>query len=268
MDYPELVSSFLKFCSIREESINENRIDLSDNHWFYPTTLLPLGDFILSKTGWEFIPPADENLCNYVLLMMHSGTIHSTSAKSYLPIIKLPKSDTGRGQEALKRLYPQDGNWKIIGGQNAYMLLIEELTANIYDHSEFSNAMVMGQRYDNKGFVELCIFDNGISIAGSYEHRLGIKSTGLEAIKQAIRGYSTKSNVERGTGLPNTLNLVVDGLKGEIMIVSGDGLLFMDDFSNALGVDLKEESHRLKGTLVSVRFPLQSGEVNVYDYIK
>ncbi|MFH1722497.1 MAG: hypothetical protein ABH950_07845 [Candidatus Altiarchaeota archaeon] len=235
--------------------------------WVYPSTLLPLGDFILAtRARMEYCAPLDAGVENYLSVMLDAQII-PRSSKSYVPFARLPRDDVRRGETVLHGLYPPDGDWVCYGGRSTYMLLIDELTANIYDHSEFDNAMVMAQRYDKKEFVELCIFDNGITIKGSFEKHLNAKWTGLQSIEEAISGTSTKSNKERGTGLQNTIRLVTEGMQGQIMIVSGDGLVY-HNFSDTLGYNLITEANKLNGTLISVRFPIQLKEVPWHEIIK
>jgi len=124
----------------------------------------------------------------------------------------------------------------------------------------------MAQRYDDKGFVEVCVFDDGLTIAGNINSALGTSLGGLEAIQKAVDGLSTKSGKERGTGLQNIVKLVLNGMEGEILIVSGDGMLY-SNISGAQGYNLKDPN-TLKGTLVALRFPIQQREVNLYEIIK
>jgi hypothetical protein len=266
MERSELIKSYLKFCSIRDGSTSDKCINLEGESWFYPTALLPLGDFIQAKRDeFKFIQPSDGNLCNYINLMIYPPIGSLKKNRSYAPLARLPKDDPKNGASALHTVYPERGDWKSYGGRNTYMEIISELTDNVYEHSSFNNGMVMGQRYDNKGFIEACVFDNGITIAGSYEKALNVKFSGLEAIQKAVEGLSTKSSKERGTGLQNTIKLVLH-MKGEVLLVSGDGMIH-GNFSDTTGFNLREPN-TLNGTLVAIRFPIQTEEVNLYEIIK
>ncbi len=268
MDYPELVTSYLNFCRIRRESREKKQINLTSEQWFYPTTLLPLGDFIQSeRKSLAYIPPVNDDISNYVNLMVYPPLGELKKGKSYVSLVRLPLRDTKKGENALHGLYPRNGDWKSYGGQSTYLEIVNELVDNIYEHSNFSNGMVMAQRYDKKGFIEACVFDNGRTIAGSFKEALDIDYPGLEAIKRALNGDSTKSGKERGTGLQNTTKLVLEGMKGQIMIVSGNGLLFSNFSSAPQGYNLKADNS-LSGTLVSIRFPIQRQEVRWYEIIK
>lgn len=83
----------------------------------------------------------------------------------------------------------------------------------------------MAQRYDKLKFIELCFFDDGITISGSYKKHLKLVFDGLQAIEKAINGLSTKEPVaERGWGVGESVKLVSESMKGEIMIVSSNGI--------------------------------------------
>jgi hypothetical protein len=268
MELPELVKSYLAFCDIQEESLNKQKIDLSNWSFFYPTTLLPLSDFIGKNRGkFGLIHHENSSVSDYINIILYPSVSEFRKGKSYIPLVSLPLNDVERGSKLLEKIYPVNSDWRSYGGKSAFMELVSELTDNIYNHSCSTMGLVMTQKYDRPGFIEVCVYDNGITIAGSFKEHLKMKVSGLEAIKQAISGTSTKANLERGTGLQNTIKLVKDVFKGEIMIVSGNGLVYT---SNSIdeGANLIKESHKLNGTLISIRFPIQEREVRWYDIIK
>lgn len=263
MNPPDLVLSYRNFCRIKEECFKQKCIDLGKERWFFPTTLLPLGDLILDKKcTFTYNPPSDKYVSDYLKIMLDSpSTYPQIGSKTYVPMTKLSKEDPKKGADALYAIYPKNNNWTSYGGRDTYMMLIEELTDNVYEHSDFTTSMVMAQRYNKLGFVELCVFDNGISIRGSYKKKLNLELDGLTAIKEALKGVSTKGGFTRGYGLHTTYNIAVNGLKGEIMIVSSDGMLY-HNFSEALGYNLNSDFLKLDGTLISIRFPIQKKEVD------
>jgi hypothetical protein len=263
MTYPNLVNSYLDFCCIKEESCKKNIIDLSNKLWFYPTTLLPLGVYIKKyRASMKYLPPAEERIEKYIGLMINPAQMYHSS---YVPLVILPQDQT-EVNRLLSNLSPPKNAWGIVGGKSTYETLIDELVDNIYEHSEFSNAAVMAQRYDRKEIIELCILDDGISIPGSYKKHLGLEFDGVKAIEEAINGRSTKSE-ERGHGLYDSIKLVSEGMSGEIMIVSGDGIFYRDKSNNKL-YSLQDENYRLDGTLISIRLPFQRKDVLWYEYIQ
>ena len=150
------------------------------------------------------------------------------------------------------------------GGLNAFSYFIGELIDNIYEHSKFSTAYIMAQKYKKLKFIEICIIDNGISIPGSYEDK-NLKLTDVKALEEALKGLSTKSD-ERGYGLRTSLRLLTEGLSANCLIISrGAGLI--KDKNDTFIYEL-EELNSFSGTLISIRIPYIIKEVNIYDYIE
>ena len=133
----------------------------------------------------------------------------------------------------------------------------------MYDHAEFNNALVMAQRYDKKKFLEITFFDDGITIPGSFSKK-GLKFSDSEALVQALNGLSAKSQ-ERGYGLSSNLKILTRGLQGEMFIASGRGAIHIT--KNTPKLYKLQEEHRLEGTLISVRIPFPTPQVNIYEFI-
>lgn len=152
--------------------------------------------------------------------------------------------------------------------------MLSELIGNIYEHSEFTYGCVLAQVYQNKQFMEISFFDNGISILGSFEKRGFHYDYGGDAIIDAINGKSTKEDKidgpnSRGYGLSITTNAYIRDANAEILVVSGDSAVHIisDESENIkfypykLGVKLK-----LSGTLISIRVPYPTPKVNLNKY--
>ena len=258
-DYPLLLQEYLKFCEIRKKSNNFNLIDLSPYDWFYPTCLLPLGKLLKeNESPIKYISPV-YNVAHYISIIM--GTTHSIES-TYVPIMYLPGNERD-ARDIINRLQILYNNGKDYGGINAFNFLIEELIDNIYTHSDFSVASVMAQRYEKKGFVEISIFDDGISIPTCFEKH-GIFLDDCTAIIKAVNGLSTK-NETRGYGLNSTTNLYVNGLSGEFLLVSRNGALYKNQNEEKLFNLI--DGYNLPGTLISIRVPYPVPEVDIHAYI-
>ncbi|MBI5393549.1 sensor histidine kinase [Candidatus Woesearchaeota archaeon] len=225
LNAPDLVNSYLSYCNYKENSIKTNIMDLSWCKWFYPTTLLPLGVFIKeNRNRFEYKPPHDYNVSNYIKLITGELKIDEISNKSYVPAIALPK-DKKQSLTILESIFRLHNNGNEYGGENAFKYLVGELVDNIYEHSEFKNALVMAQKYQQKKFVEISFFDDGISIPASFEKN-GLFFDDHEAIVRAINGLSTKSE-ERGRGLNSNFKIFTQLVHGEMFVVSRRGAIFM-----------------------------------------
>ncbi len=259
---PELLQEYRKFCEIREKSKKSNVIDLSSYSFFHPTSMLLLADFLIdNKSSMEYIPPSP-SVQNYISTVMKKS--YSEGA-TYMPIVDLPQ-DKNQSNKIIDKLQNLHNNGKDYGGRNAFTYLIGELIDNIYQHSEFSNASVMAQRYGKRGFVEITIFDDGISIPTCFEKGGHNFSYDCYAIVDALHGKSTKHDVERGHGLRSLVNLYIEGIGGELLLVSRNGAVYKkkseEKCYNAEG------TYELSGTLVSIRIRYPAPVVDIYGYIE
>lgn len=258
----ELLSKYLEFCTIRSNFDRSRSIDLTKTEFLYPITLMPLCKLIRENTG-KVISPMDHGVSNYIRTILEN-TLDTTSQKSYVPAVLLPLNYK-ECEAILQRIYRlQDGDKGICGGENAFKYVIGELVDNIYQHSGFKTGLVMAQKYQDKGFVDLCFFDDGITIPMNFvEH--GYEFNPTDAILEAIKGRSTKSK-ERGFGLSSSVKIFVDGLNGQILIVSGGGAVYLEK-KQKYGYTLSAEQ-RLDGTLIGLRVPYPSPVIDIYKYIE
>ena len=143
--------------------------------------------------------------------------------------------------------------------------IFHELIANIYDHSKFENAYVMGKK--DSDFYEFAFLDDGITIPSSLKKLNYPIKNDCDAIIKAINGLSSKNDlgyIERGTGLNNTINIVTSGGDGEVLIVSGCALVHITT-ENIIVREIPQDC--INGTLVSLRMNLNS-KIEIYKYLK
>lgn len=263
-EYPALFSNYLEFCKYRNEFLRTNVINLTDVSFFYPTTLLPLLNLIIENRITNIIEPQDYKVWNYLLTMLGKD-LDSSEYKSYIPLVKLPvePNESGAVLQRIYRLIRSD----VFGGEEAFKYVVGELVDNIYQHSSFTKAMVMAQRYDSSGYTDLSFFDNGITIAGSFtKHGLDYaEDESHKAISDAIKGLSSKGGTERGYGLESSVRIFLEGLEGQVLVVSGAGAVYI---SNKEKYAYKlTELYKLKGTLISLRVQNYSKQINIYNYV-
>ena len=144
------------------------------------------------------------------------------------------------------------------------MEVVSELVDNIYQHSQFTRALIMGQRYDRKDFIDLSFYDNGITIPQTFKEK-GFNHEASYAIREALNGVSTKDE-DRGFGLRTSLNLFTKGLNAKFFIVSGNGAVHID--SDADNLYRLTDTGGLSGTLITVRIPKGTPTINIYDYVE
>ena len=184
--------------------------------------------------------------------------------RSYIPIIKIPKNESELEMQ-LKKL----NNLAIhCGGTNSLQYFIGELVDNIYQHSIFSTAYIMAQRYQKLHLLEFCILDNGISIPQSYENNGFTIENDKDALDYALKGVSTKRGKERGFGLRTSINLLTKSdMNGTCLIISRRGALCASKQCGKESFEIDEE-YIYNGTIISISMPLLETEVKFYDYIE
>ena len=146
------------------------------------------------------------------------------------------------------------------GGWWFQTYIISELTNNIYEHAFGNHPINIGinyaQIYPENNRMDICIFDDGVSIPGNYtEH--GIHYTDdCHAIELALSRNSTgKTNGskdllnERGNGIRTVIHKLINENKGEALIASRNGYLHVLDENNYKYGHLKV----INGTLVTIR---------------
>lgn len=260
--HPPLVFQYQKYCECLDNFSKSNTIDLQRETFFPPSFTLPIALLIMKNATAPRINPANEEVASYLTTVL--GTrVEDRRSRTYLPLVRLPAEEKD-SCEVLEHIYEiQRNDSSAFGGELAFKYVVNELVDNIYQHSKFKIAFVMAQRYPVKKFVELAFMDDGITIQGSYkEHNK--KFGPIQSIIKALNGLSTKSE-ERGWGLRSSIKLFREGLKGQILIVSGAGAVYLDG-SKQQQYRLSK-AHRMDGTLISLRVPYPSPIVDIYKYI-
>jgi len=258
----DLGREYLKFCQLRNNAHHTKKMDLSNIDWFYPTNLLPLGIFIKTNRDISVIPPSSSEVLSFYNIIT-KGKRHVSSRSSYHPIAEIPL-DAHQRERMLEPLYAFESDY--IGGRNAFAYLIGELVDNVYQHSSFSTAYIMAQKYPKKRFIEISIIDNGISIHGAFK-KAGFEFDDTTALSEAIKGRSTKRDRERGFGLISSINLLTKGLDGECLIVSRKGGFIAKGEDKQTFYNMGEY-HALNGTLICIRVSYITKTVNIYDYLE
>ena len=219
-EYPAILREYCKFCKVQNVALKSNVVDLRSYSWVYPTFLVPLWNLFMNNEI-EYKPPRNHSVDSYIDTVFSTG---NSKVSTYVPLQCLPKNHNDLG-DVISNLQAWCNNGENYGGPNAFNFVIDELIDNIYEHSYFNNACVMAQSYHMKGFSEISIFDDGISIPGSFKyHGIECRSDAY-AISRAINGISTKSQT-RGYGLNCSTDMYVDGVGAEVLIVSGNGIFY------------------------------------------
>lgn len=223
---PDQVKHYVEFCGYRKEGEISGLIDLTDCTFIHPTTLLPLTSS-LAKYGWDLKLNPKTSVGGYLSFIL--GRQKKPYGRSFVAPVMLPKSQEDC-ESVLEAVYTleSENDWfnQNIG---AFKYVVAELVDNIYQHSAFDYAYIMAQRYSLRRLIELCFYDDGIGIPGSFGNA-GKKYTRKShylAIYEAMKGVSTKSGTGRGYGLSSNVEMFRD-VGGEVLIVSGFGAIYLN----------------------------------------
>lgn len=147
--------------------------------------------------------------------------------------------------------------------QGVYFLLYE-MIINVYKHSKFKNAYIQIINHDENN-IDICIFDNGIGIPGSFKESSIDSLNDCEAIYEAINGKTTDKEkfVIHGMGLNSTAKLTTLGFEGEMLIASGKGICEITE----KGAKPYLNSHEIKGTFVILKIKNKKIK-DIYEYLK
>jgi anti-sigma regulatory factor (Ser/Thr protein kinase) len=146
--------------------------------------------------------------------------------------------------------------------QSAVHYLVSEIFDNVIQHSGSEKFWIFAQYYPNKEYFDICIIDTGKGLLNSYlDNGYDEITTDIEAIEHAVNGYSTKEYYnERGKGMSTSRKMVVEGLDGDFIVISGNALFYNDKIIMAPVSWL--------GTIVSLRLPKFKSNFNYIMYIE
>jgi hypothetical protein len=270
MAIPDFVSSYVKYLTYRESARNNNKIDLTGIKFLNSTTALLLA-VLKIKEDIEIYTSSPSEAANYLNYMVSMpewwkseiGKI-MVSTEHYIPFSVLPNNNT-QFKTLLERIRELINSYDPLGGQNAFNLVLTELTDNIYQHSRFDKAFMMCQTYKKKEYVELSFIDDGISIPGNFnKYNIDFESD-AEAIDMAVKGVSTKKDLERGRGLGDSLSVYCKSVNAQAMIVSRGGLYYRKGDEKQLYKLTREQE--FQGTLVSLRLPVLHNNIDYTKYV-
>lgn len=138
--------------------------------------------------------------------------------------------------------------------------LLDELICNIQQHAQVDAGYAFVDYNPVSDSIEIVVADEGITIYGSYvvaqKHLELLGDSDAQALNLAQNGYSVKNLPEtenRGYGISSNMRMVVEGLKGEFAVFSGNALLVQ--FAGKKEVLSLPKEIDFKGTMVIVRFP-------------
>ena len=201
------------------------------------------------------------------------ATMERYSTKTYLPIISFASGKNMDDKEAVSSVVENILIRQLNIRPNVAMglkYMVEETLDNITEHSESERGYIIAQAYPRKGYLDICMADNGVTLLGSYMKLADNEIVSdLEAIKAANRGISSKNLPEaenRGYGIQTSKRMLVEGLGGQYLMISGSCIYVKSPgHDNVISVP---DGLRWNGTVVALRIPVNSSRFNYINYLE
>ncbi|TAF74031.1 MAG: hypothetical protein EAZ53_10570 [Bacteroidetes bacterium] len=266
-----------------EEAQQEVSIDFSTLNFIPPFVSVFLSAYLSEKKNITIIENSN-NPYHKSVYFPHSlelsydlnwkKTLNSYSSKTYLPLIKFKNKKTEFEDKFKDEIIAQCNSiFGLITKIPANYLsglkyMISEIIDNI-EHSKSENSWISYQYYPSKKYIDICIADAGCGLLASYKNYNGNRDfskikTDSDAIEAVILGNTTKvgQEKERGFGIYTSRQMIIDGLKGTFLMLSGNSLLRNND--------IVETNVFFKGTLVHLRIPTEKFETNfnLYSFVE
>jgi len=242
----------------------EDTVDLTEVEWIYPISFLPIVVYANHNNIIIESYEEDYNICNYLdSIFFPVGTTRLSGVhKDYLPITKLActiRNDIlTRYEDRIIAKVPSEFRNPFL---YSLKYLTSELEANVREHAKVKDYWIFSQYWNATRTCEIAMCDIGIGYKASYKGTPYEVASHIDAIINALKGKSSKHPKERGAGIPSIVRMFIEGYKGEIIIMSGDTLLYIHEGENI--------AYRLgmlwQGSFVGLRFVLKG--INIYDYL-
>ena len=237
-----LVAAMNAINLINEAADKSITLDFSEIEFVTPSYVLPLVAFLNScdkditivnlKEYLQKIEFADGMRPDRMRKSEFLAIMERYSQETYIPIVSFPATkDSDDEKDAILSTIESIISRQLELTSNVltglkYML--GESIDNIIQHAQSERGYIFAQSFPQKGFLDICIADNGITLLGSYKTLPNNEiESDLEAIQAANRGISTKNrpNAEnRGYGIITSKKMLVEGLSGSFIMLSGNAL--------------------------------------------
>ncbi len=258
-----LEKDYFKLADILNNHMTFDVIDTTKYDFLAPTTLIPIIHY--AKKYNRKILASDKTHDYIEMILKQENTSLTTFINAdYRKFMKIPTTAKIRIKEDSYEKFVEnlDHNY---GGWWFQSYIVSELTNNIYEHAFNNHPIDLGinyaQIYPDLNEMDICIFDNGVSIPGNYtEHGVDYLDD-CHAIELALSRNSTGHNNgsndllnERGNGIRTIINKLITENKGQALIASRNGYLYIKDKNEYKYGHLKA----INGTLITLRLKQNS----------
>lgn len=269
---------------INEATDKSITLDFSEIEFVTPSYVLPLVAFLNScdkditivnlKEYLQKIEFADGMCPDRMRKSEFLAIMERYSQETYIPIVSFPATkDNDDEKDAILSTIESIITRQLKLTSNVLTglkYILGESIDNIIQHAQSERGYIFAQSYPQKGFLDICIADNGITLLGSYRTLPNNEiESDLEAIQAANRGISTKNlpNAEnRGYGIITSKKMLIEGLNGSFIMLSGNALhLYNSEYRRFIETPT---NIRWNGTVVALRIPYINKDFHYIHYIE
>jgi hypothetical protein len=241
----------------RIKSTSRYSVELKIAKWATPIGLLPLAIYANSQNIVVTTGRNTGKVKSYLeKIRFPEGTSNLGWFKgsSYLPLSKLNLDDSDETLTQYEELILAGVKNEEIRSsfRNSLKYLTSELVTNIKEHARVDHYWILAQYWPTTKTCQITIADTGVGYLESYRETAYEVTTHKEAIRNAVNGISSKNDVERGAGIPGMIKIFCEGYGGDISIMSGDALLYL----NKEKQDFYELDVPWQGAFMGIQFKL------------
>lgn len=232
--------------------------------WVYPLSCLPLAVFAeINKIEIKY-SGKNINISSYLdTICFPKGTETLATGGNYLPITKIKcgikNSILSDYEEWILSEVSEKYRKSFINGLK---YLTSELQTNVEEHAKIGHYWLLAQYWPKTKVCEICMADTGRGYKESYKGtQFEVESHG-DAIRNALDGKSSKKLEGRGAGIPGIIRMFIEGYRGELVIMSGDALLYLSREKQSL----YKCPVVWQGSLICLKFTLREIGISKYYY--
>lgn len=209
---------------------DEDTVNISNIEWVYPISLLPLVVYAKNNNININYTGNNKSIENYLKEISFPNGIRNLDhiKENCLPIANIDwrkKHILSKFEKhVLNPIHPELRNPFKINLKH----FTTELQLNVKEHAKIDNYWVFAQYWPATKVCEICLADTGIGYMKSYKGTKYEVNNHRSAIDHVIRGFSSKKEVDRGCGVPSIIKIFAEGYRGEMGIMSGDYLFYLN----------------------------------------
>lgn len=261
---PDRLIEMVKNIKIIDECIkNDEIISISEIGWVYPMSILPIAVHANNNGALLYYSGDDNNIDSYLDTIGFPEGVTSLSYinSNYIPITKI---SCGLENPILsdyeERILCNVSEKYRSSFVNGLKFLTSELQNNVEEHADIGHYWIFAQYWEKTKTCEICIADTGIGYKESYKGTKYEVNNHYNAINNALQGWSCKPIKERGCGVSGIMRMFIEGYKGELMIMSGNALLYV----NKKKPIMYKSPVSWNGAIVGLKFTLKNIDVSKY----